>query len=483
VVTKEGAERISYVFAVRAHGEHGWGALSDFSDQQQGYFFDPPEAPNGLRLLPPKGSGRIECANIEVEWLADTGCEILEYEASASAVRSGQVPTKWLSLPSLGFARRYSHFSDVPCGWSTHLAVRVRARNAAGWGAWSAHLTLQLGASEPPLAPSRLSADPMGCDALLLTWEPGDDRGSPVRQHEVSYRCGKELEREAQMPQQPALRIPGIASSPYQLTGLPPGAQCVIAVRAMNTFGWGPEGLSVTAATACMPPVDDVAGHGIDTQSLETAAETVDKGDAGMFSDDRKAWGQRATRTPSPLDWAISLCLLVAAAAILRAMCCTSSRQDERSRSIKPQRVHLSEEDAEDAELYDDDDESARSHTCSKNVAPSTSGEIRNRSGFGQESFEDDLLYPKAELKEERYDEEEMLTMEIHRCEVDKPDVPTCIHPHACDENDDDAATVVIGDTEGVQREDEDETMSCLFMSSSARVRQDVLQRGHTSLD
>ena len=139
-------------------------------------------------------------------------------------------------------------------------------------------------------------------------------------------------------------------------------------------------------------------------------------------------------------------------------------------------------QDAEDAELYDDDDESARSHTCSKNVAPSTSGEIRNRSGFGQESFEDDLLYPKAELKEGLYDDEEMLTMDMHRCEVDEPDVPTCIPPHACDENDDDAATVVIGDTE-VQRDDVDETMSCLFMSSSTRVRQEVLQRGHMSLD
>jgi hypothetical protein len=155
-----------------------------------------------------------------------------------------------------GQVSRNSGFTDVIQSWSvaswqtgraltglpkgTVLYVRVQAHNSVGWSSWSASRTFTT-ATTVASAPGTPSVSAIGPTSATVAWSaPVDAGGAAITGYEIQRATTADFSEIA--------LITG-AASPSSLTGLLPGTDYYVRVRATNAAGSGDWSATTTFTT------------------------------------------------------------------------------------------------------------------------------------------------------------------------------------------------------------------------------------------
>lgn len=200
------------VKAANANGESGWSATGSATPVAS-----VPDQVRGLRADAADDS-------LEVSWSEpdDNGASIASYDVQW---RSGI--ENW---DSAARQRSASGLSDTIPGLSngTAYSVRVRARNSAGAGAWSAIAQgTPAEASSVPAAPAAPTVRAIGA-TNWVAWGPPDSDG-PITHYDLRWRIGSG----------DWTQIDTIATGSYRHAGLTAGSAYEYSVRAVNAAGDG----------------------------------------------------------------------------------------------------------------------------------------------------------------------------------------------------------------------------------------------------
>lgn len=150
--------------------------------------------------------------------------------------------TTWTTIPGVTSPATLSGLAPA-----TTYAVQVAARNATGWGPWSASGTGTTAATVPaaPAAPAVTTA---GAGAVGVSWSaPASTGGSPVTGHDLRHSADGGSTWTT---------VSGV-SAPAALSGLAAGTAYQVQVRAINAVGagaWSASGAATTETGAAAPP-------------------------------------------------------------------------------------------------------------------------------------------------------------------------------------------------------------------------------------
>jgi large repetitive protein len=205
----------TYYFRVLAHNAAGWSTPSYVVADVP---LTVPTAPQSLTWSP-------SYTTVKVTWLApasDGGAVIDTYEVERSLDQ--------LNWQNVGNTLATSTNVDALKGGTTYY-FRVRAHNAAGWGAWTTTPAVHTLLSTPsaPTACSAVQYFGPGNGAVYIDWDaPASDGGSPIINYNVSIKnfyLEHDLDTAGNIPTD-------------QWDSLPPGVYDIY-VRARNSEGLG----------------------------------------------------------------------------------------------------------------------------------------------------------------------------------------------------------------------------------------------------
>lgn len=145
-----------------------------------------------------------------------------------------------------GQVSRNSGFTDVIQSWSvaswqtsraltdlpkgTVLYARVQAHNSVGWSSWSASRTFTTPTTVAS-APSTPGISAIGPTSATVAWSaPSDSGGAAITGYEIQRATAADFPDSASVTS---------SASPSSLTGLLPGTDYYVRVRAINTAGLG----------------------------------------------------------------------------------------------------------------------------------------------------------------------------------------------------------------------------------------------------
>ena len=124
----------------------------------------------------------------------------------------------------------------------TSYEVQVRARNNAGWSAWSQPASASTDrAALAPDAPSGVSASG-GDGTVTVSWQVPSDNGAAITEQQVRWTP------RGMTWDTPAASVSASATS-YTISGLRNGTDYEVQVRARNSVGWGPWSAAAGATT------------------------------------------------------------------------------------------------------------------------------------------------------------------------------------------------------------------------------------------
>lgn len=208
------------VRAWNAHGRGAWSAPASTTPEVQ-----PPDAPAAPTVL--SGNTRLTAFwNMP----ADNGSSIRGYDVQYQPGAAGS----WID-----YQRSIPGTSTVIAGLTNGgaYAVRVRARNRIGDGAWSPAAALNVGAPRAPAAPVLA----VGNRRIDLTWEAPDAIAAAISRYEIDYRPDRD---------DAAWRRLFGTQTQATIGKLDNGSAYAVRVRAGNRFG---NGLWSPVATATLP--------------------------------------------------------------------------------------------------------------------------------------------------------------------------------------------------------------------------------------
>ena len=187
-----------------------------------------PEAPAPPTVDPIPGG-----SSLQIGWNAprNDGSEILAYEVEIGGSTSGTI--------AVGTNRSHT-WQGLTNG--LEYTFRVRARNAAGFGPWSAPSSSEHPAS-PPGAPT-IGAAERGTlsGSLTVNWSKPADGGSAI------------IEYEVRSSSRGSTTVSGADTTSYNWSNLPNGAEVSFEVRARNRAGWGPYSATSAGVAPCGVP-------------------------------------------------------------------------------------------------------------------------------------------------------------------------------------------------------------------------------------
>ena len=165
---------VTYRFRVQAHNVVGWGPWSDWSQTAR---------PNEVPGVVPSATGTPGDGTAIVSWPApqNNGSAVTGYDIQISP---GPTSGSSEQFPTSASAT----FSGLTNG--TAYSFKVRAKNDAGWGGWSAASAAVTPFGVPPTlaAPTAAGADSADAHekAITVNWTPADGNGRPISSYAVT---------------------------------------------------------------------------------------------------------------------------------------------------------------------------------------------------------------------------------------------------------------------------------------------------------
>jgi hypothetical protein len=195
---------------------------------QSGTIPSSPAAPSNL-VAKPAGT-----SSINLTW-ADNSTNEVNFVLMQSST-SGGIYNKLITIPA-----NTTSYTDVGLGSSATYYYKIQSTNAGGNSAWSNEANATTASSGPPAAPSGLSAIPMGCNSVLLTWT---DKST----NEVSFDLRRSTSSSGTYIT--IATLPANTAT-YTNTGLTKGRKYYYKIRAVNSVGNSAYSNSAFATAAC----------------------------------------------------------------------------------------------------------------------------------------------------------------------------------------------------------------------------------------
>jgi hypothetical protein len=213
----------TYYVAVRARNGIGWGAMT--AREAVAPRATAPGVPRSVAFTP----GDRQATGTWTAPSTDGGSAITQYEARLYDLESGGTLLKTCTSVAPSRTCTATGLTNGTTYW-----VAVRARNAVGWGAMSARVSVTpVAALKAPSAPTSVILSPLNGQAAVSWGVPLSDGGSPISQYEVraysAATAGTLVKTCTSLP----------PATTCTLTGLTNGTTYYVAVRARNAIGWG----------------------------------------------------------------------------------------------------------------------------------------------------------------------------------------------------------------------------------------------------
>jgi hypothetical protein len=195
---------------------------------QSGTIPTPPATPSGL-VATSAGT-----SSINLNWIDnstnETGFVLMQ---SSSA---GGIFNKLITIPA-----NSTSYTDTGLGSSATYYYKIQATNTGGNSSWSNIASATTASSGPPAAPSGLSAIPVGCNSVLLSWKDNSSNETSFDLRRSTSSTGTYV-TVATLPAN---------TSTYSNTGLTKGKKYYYKIRSVNAAGSSALSNSAFATASC----------------------------------------------------------------------------------------------------------------------------------------------------------------------------------------------------------------------------------------
>ncbi len=272
----------SYDVRVRAKNAEGWGAWSDAATAVTASP-DPSDTTPGQPDAPEISN--IKQTSFRITWTAPaagssaiTGYGI-QYKLSSEAdsAYADAKPTKRGTVTGYNLVDRSGQ--SITAG--TSYDVRVRAKNAEGWGAWSDAATAVTASPDPsdttPGQPDAPEISNIKQTSFRITWTAPAAGSSAITGYGIQYKLSSEAD-SAYADAKPTKRgtVTGYNVVDRNSQAITAGASYDVRVRAKNAEGWGPWSDPATAVTASpAPPPNNPPSFASSTLEVSVAENTA----------------------------------------------------------------------------------------------------------------------------------------------------------------------------------------------------------------
>ena len=222
----------TYYFRARARTGRGWGPWSGTASASTAGVPSAPATPTASSITP---------NGVTIGWTApaNNGAPITGYDLQRATVSSFSDATTIYS----GTATSYA---DTGLNPATTYYYRVRAKNAAGAGSWSATRTVTT-AADFPGAPGTPTTSAVTFESMTAAWTAAAANGAEITQYQLQIATNSGFTAGLQTFNN------GTALN-RAISGLSPATTYYLRVRAQNSVGFGPWSGTRTQATPATIP-------------------------------------------------------------------------------------------------------------------------------------------------------------------------------------------------------------------------------------
>jgi hypothetical protein len=199
-------------------------------------------------------------ARVVLSWVApaSNGSTITSYQVVSRKYAAG----KWQTWSYYNLSRT-SRSKSVAYSNGTKVQAKVRAKNAKGFGYWSA---LQSTVTGLPAKVTGVSATP-GDQSITVRWSAANGNGSSIRTYQIFSRYFINGSGSAW-----AYRQTSSSARSSTFTSLTPNRYYQFYLRASNRWGAGPASVNLTSVVSVLPPQAPTEVTGISSDSQVTVS-------------------------------------------------------------------------------------------------------------------------------------------------------------------------------------------------------------------
>ncbi|MFZ4708128.1 MAG: fibronectin type III domain-containing protein, partial [Bacteroidales bacterium] len=218
---------------------------------QSGTIPNPPATPSGLAAT------SAGTSSINLKWVDNSTNETSFVLMQSSS--SGGIFNKLITIPA-----NTTSYTDTGLGSSATYYYKIQATNTGGNSSWSNIASATTASSGPPAAPSGLSAIPVGCNSVLLSWKDNSTNETSFDLRRSTSSTGTYV-TVATLPAN---------STTYSNTGLTKGKKYYYKIRSVNAAGSSALSNSAFATATCNTAL--LTGSFTNSASLKTE-EVIEK--------------------------------------------------------------------------------------------------------------------------------------------------------------------------------------------------------------